>query len=82
MYLDLEGVLGVPDGFPRCLCQGGSRLLYCDVMDPRDNTCNFDRSWSSQYNHVGAHPDWLDWLLLPVLNPYHVPRLMRVDPVA
>ena len=59
LELDLEEVLGVPNCFPGVLITGSHCLLDSGVVDPREDTCNFNSSQGCQDNCVRACPNWL-----------------------
>ena len=48
MEPDLEGILGAPNCFPGVLITGSHYLFDSGVVDPRDDTCNFNSSRGCQ----------------------------------
>ena len=70
MELKLVEVFGVLNCFPGVLITGSRCLLDSDVVDPRDDTCNFNSSRICQDDYVRAYPNWLNWFLFPIFIPY------------
>ena len=63
MEFDLEEVFGVLNCFPGVLITGSCCLLDSGVVDPRDDTCNFNSSRGCQDDSVRDCLNWLKWFL-------------------
>ena len=71
MEPELEEVLGVPNCFPGVLITGSSCLLDSDMVDPRDDTYNFNSSRGCQDDHVRACSNLLKCFFFPLIfNPH------------
>ena len=70
LELDLEEVVGVLNCFPGVLITGSLCLLDSAVLDPGDDTCNFNCSRICQEDHVRACPNWPNWFLYAIFNRY------------
>ena len=81
MELDLEEVFGVPSCFPGVLITGSHCLLDSGVVDPRDDTYNFNSSRGCQDNHVRTCPNWLKWVFFLIFTPYLVSWLIGMNPI-
>ena len=80
--IDLEELFGVLNCFPGVLITGSHCLLDSGVVDPRDDTYNFNSSRGCQNDHVRACANWLKWFFFPVFNPYLISWLTGVNPIA
>ena len=68
--------------FPGVLITGSPCLLDSGVVDPRDDTCNFNSSRGCQDDHVRACPNWLKWLLFLTFDRYLISWLIGINPTA
>ena len=83
MEPDFEWIFGVLNCFPGVLITGSHCLLDSGVVDPKDDdTCNFKSSRGCQDDRVRACPNWLEWLFSPIFNPYLIPWLTGMKPIA
>ena len=78
----MEGIFRVPNCFPGVLITGSRCLLDSGVVDPRDDAYNFNSGRGCQDDRVRACPNWLEWLFSPIFNPYLIPWLTGMKPIA
>ena len=68
---DLEEVFGVLKCFPGVLITGSGCLLDSGVVDPWDDTYNFNSSRGCQDDRVRTCSNWLKCFFFPLIfNPY------------
>ena len=82
MELDLEEVLGAPNCFLSVLIMGSSCRLDSRVVDPRDDTYNFNSSRGCQDDRVRVSANWLKWFFSLIFNPYLISWLIGMNSVA
>ena len=82
MEPDLEKVFGVLNCFPGVLITGSSCLLDSGVVDPRDDTYNFNSSRGCQDDRVRVSANWLKWFFSLIFNPYLISWLIGMNSVA
>ena len=81
---DLKEVSGVPNCFPGVLITGSSWLFDSGMVDPRNDTYNFNSSRGCQDNRVRACPNWRNCCLFfffLIFNPYLISWLIGMNPI-